>query len=347
MRRAMVAIAALACAAAPAAAQNRLFEADDALELTIEAPFTELVRRAPRSTEAFPATLINHPAAGAAQRFDIALSPRGLTRRTRGFCTFPPLRVEFQGARRGTVFAGQDRLKLVVQCRPSARYGDLVVLEYLAYRLYNEITPESFRVRAARVTYRDVGGRRRDETQFAFFIEDVDRMAQRNGRIELDVGPREVTHEQLDGDAGARYALFQFMIGNLDWDMRSGPEGEACCHNSKLIARARAPRSSVIPTPYDFDHSGFVSAPYAQPPPEIRVSNVRQRWYRGYCRHNDALAGATAQFRSRRAAMLALIEGETRLSAGRRATARRYIEDFFAILDDPAAVRRQIIDRCR
>ncbi|NWG53923.1 MAG: hypothetical protein HXY28_09405 [Hydrogenophilaceae bacterium] len=346
IRWAVLAVAAVLCGP-PAAAQARLFTADSELQITIAAPFAELVRRAPRSTDPFPATLTHQPASGAAQTYQIALSPRGLTRRTRGFCTFPPLRVEFQSPRRGAVFAGQSRLKLVVHCRPSARHAELVVLEYLAYRLYNEITPLSFRVRPARVTYRDTSGRRREETQFAFFIEDVDRMAQRNGRIELEVAPRTVTVEQLDPAAAADFALFQFMIGNLDWDMRAGPEGEECCHNSKLIARARAPRSAVVPTPYDFDHSGFVAAPYAQPPPEIPVANVRQRWYRGYCRHNDALSAAAERFRARRSAMLALIDGETRLSAARRATARRYIESFFAILDDPDAFRRQILGRCR
>ena len=29
------------------------------------------------------------------------------------------------------------------------------------------------------------------------------------------------------------------MIGNLDWSMRAGPQGEACCHNAKLHQRER------------------------------------------------------------------------------------------------------------
>lgn len=67
---------------------------------------------------------------------------------------------------------GQHRLKLVTNCRPSRNYEQITVHEYLAYRLYNEITPYSYRVRPVRVD-RDTEGRRREETQFNFLIEDI------------------------------------------------------------------------------------------------------------------------------------------------------------------------------
>lgn len=336
-----------ALAASPAAAQTRLFSEDSEVQLLLEAPLTTLIREAPRTTAPRPATL-TLLGAGEPQPWTIELSARGLSRRTRGYCTVPPLRLDLSAAAtRGTVFQGQERLKLVVRCRPGSSYEQLVVLEYLAYRLYNEITPMSYRVRPARVTYRDTDGRRREETQFNYLIEHVDDVARRNRRVALEVQPTEVDATHLDPQAAARFALFQFMISNLDWDMTSGVAGEECCHNTKLLASSATSRSGLIPAPYDFDSSGLVAAPYAAPPNSLPVDDVRTRLYRGLCRHNDQAPAAIETFRSRRTALNAVIAGETRLSEARRRTAQRFIDGFFEIIDNPDRVERQIIQNCR
>lgn len=330
-----------------ASAQTPLFSDDAALEVTIEGPIGALVRAAPRSTDPVPAVVILNEG-GESRRFEIALSPRGFSRRTGGICNFPPLRLDFDREDlAGTLLRGQNRLKLVTRCRSGASYEQLTVLEYIAYRLFNEITPLSYRVRPVNVTYRDAEGRRREETQFNFLIEDLDDVASRNRLVALEVLSNEVRSSQLDPDAAARVGLFQFMIGNLDWDMVAGPAGEECCHNGKLMAASAESRSAVTPIPYDFDYSGFVDAPYAIPPEGLGVANVRARRYRGLCRHNDQLPAAVEHFRARREAIYAVIDGETRLSEARRRSTRRYIEDFFEILDDPERVRRQLIERCR
>jgi hypothetical protein len=334
-------------ATGPAAAQAPLFSDDAEFQIVIEGPLAALVRSAPRSTDPVQAA-VSHTSESGAQRFDIELSPRGISRRTGGICSFPPLRLDFdRDELRGTLWQGQNRLKLVTRCRPGSRYEQLTVLEYMAYRLFNEITPQSFRVRPVQVTYRDTEGRRREETQFNFLIEDIDDVARRNRLVALDVMSNEVQSTQLDPVAAARVGLFQYMIGNLDWDMVAGPAGEECCHNGKLMASSEASRTAVVPLPYDFDHSGFVGAPYALPPEGLGVRNVRTRLYRGLCRHNDELPATIEHFRARREALYAVIDRETRLSDARRQAARRYIEGFFEVLDDPDRVRRQLIERCR
>lgn len=333
--------------AGQARAQTALFSDNSELQITIEAPLTTLIRQAPRSTDPHPAvvTLIG---AGEPSRFETQLSARGLSRRTRGLCAFPPLRLDFdKDALRGTVLQGQNRLKLVTTCRPSRNYEQITVHEYLAYRLYNEITPLSYRVRPVRVTYRDTEGRRRDETQFNFLVEDIDDVADRNQRVALDVPSGGVRTPQLDPAAAARYGLFQMMIGNLDWDMVTGVPGEDCCHNSKLIAATQESREAVVPVPYDFDASGFADAPYAGVPAGLPIDNVRTRLYRGLCRHNDQLPAAIETFRSRRTQINALIAGESRLTEGKRREAQRYIDDFFEMIENPARVQSQLIQRCR
>lgn len=339
-----VAVLLLGVAAAPdATAETPLFSENSEVQLVLEGPVGALVRASRRSTDPYPAAAIVD-----GQRYDIELSARGLSRRTGGICTFPPLRLDFQREQvRGTPMRGQNRLKLVTRCRAGSRYEQLTVLEYTAYRLFNEITPLSFRVRPAVVTYRDTNGRRREEVQFNFLIEDVDDLARRNGLVALDVLSNQVRSSELDPAAATRVGLFQFMIGNLDWDMVAGPAGEDCCHNGKLLAGSENSRSAVVPVPYDFDFSGFVDAPYALPPEGIDVSNVRVRRYRGLCRHNDQLPSAIAHFQARRQALYAVIDGEARLPEARRRAARRYVEDFFAVLDDPGRVQRDLIGRCR
>jgi hypothetical protein len=281
------------------------------------------------------------------QRHEMELSPRGFSRRTLGICQFPPLRINLTASRQGTIMQGQNKIKLVTRCRPGASYEQLTVLEYTAYRLYNELTPLSFRVRPVRVTYRDNASRRRDEVQFNFMIEDLDDLARRNHRVALNVQSREVTSSQLDPEQTAIVGLFHYMIGNLDWDMVEGTAGEECCHNGKLIAASATNHVNVVSVPYDFDYTGLVNAPYATPPQGFNTQNVRQRVYRGYCRYNEQALAAAELFRSRREQLYAIIDNETRLTESRRNGARRYIEGFFEILDNPQRFQRQVIDNCR
>lgn len=337
-----------ALAGAAASAQTPLFSDASEIQAAIEAPISTIVRAARRNTDPHPGAFILTNGAEL-QRFEIAIEPRGVSRRTGGFCTFPPLRLDFESdAVTGTLMRRQNRLKLVTLCRPGGSYEQLVVLEYLAYRLFNEITPASYRVRPVRMTYRDTGRRMRETAQLNFLIEDTDDLARRNQRwVELDAETGQYSSSQLDPVASARYALFQLMIGNLDWDMVHGRAGEECCHNSKLIAANATAVNGIVPVPYDFDHSGFVDAPYATPPQGVEVTNVRQRLYRGYCMHNNEVRAAAEHFRSRRSALFALLDGEARLNESRRGQARRYIEGFFAILDDPARFNREVIENCR
>lgn len=341
---AMAGLAAL-CLGAPAAAQTRLFSEDSELPIVVEGPINEIVRRAARNTDPAPAVLIIGE-----QRFDMELSPRGFSRRTRGICQFPPLRINLSGpgaTRRDTIMRGQNRLKLVTRCRSGANYEQLIVLEYLTYRLYNEITPLSYRVRPVRTTYRDTDARRREDVQFNFLIEDASDVAERNRLAEIEVQSGEVPSSALNPQQASLVGMFQFMIGNLDWDMVQGPPGEECCHNGKLLAANETARTNVMPVPYDFDYSGFVNAPYAAPPEGSPVQNVRQRYYRGLCRFNEHAPAAAEHFRTRRDRLYAVINGEMRLSEARRNQAREYIESFFEILDNPQRFQRQVLDNCR
>jgi hypothetical protein len=326
--------------AAPALAQapKPLFASNDPIHLTITAPLPSLIRNR-EGQGTIPGTLTDP----GGQALPISLALRGITRRTSEVCDFPPLRVDFTGAPPATsLFAGQNRLKLVTHCRNSASFQQYVLLEYAAYRMLNVLTPRSFRVRLANIDYVDASGRP-IISRIGFFIEDLKDVAKRNGTVETRAGARIPTSYLSPPDAG-RYGLFQHMIGNHDWSMRAGPVGEDCCHNAKLIG-PQAP-GSVIPIPYDFDFSGFVNAPYATPPDELDLSSVRQRQYRGYCIHNPQALAAAQQIRAAEPQMLGVLSSIPGLDPRMQRTASAYLGGFFADIATDADFSAKVLRSC-
>jgi hypothetical protein len=211
------------------------------------------------------------------------------------------------------------------------------------------VTPLSYRVRAADVTYRN-GEKDDGLKRFGFLIEDIDDVAGRNKLHELKAASKQVKVTQLDPRAAGRAALLEYMVGNLDWDFLAAPAGADCCHNSRFIAAkgaTPATATAVVPLPYDFDYSGLVDAPYALAPESLRVSGVTDRLYRGYCVSTAEMPAVIDEFRGHRAQMMALIANEPRLNPRFKAKATRFMDGFFAVLDDPAKVDAQIVRKCR
>lgn len=333
-------LAAFATAAPAAPAGKPLFASSDVLRLTLKGPVPAIARS--RSQQPEPATL---SVAGTAEALPVQISARGLTRRRPDICPFPPLRIRFPTPPPPqSVFAGQRSLKLVSHCRNSASFQQHVLLEYAAYRMFNALSPASFQVRLAHIDYVDERGRA-VTSRYAFFIEDLDDVAGRNGMEEAKL-PDRIATGALSPSHGALYSLFQHMIANHDWSMRAGPPGEECCHNAQMIAPARGAAAGVIPIPYDFDFSGFVNAPYATPPDLLRLSSVRQRKYRGYCAHNGAALAAAAQFRSARPAMLAALDQTPGLEERTKSRAAAYLEGFFDDIASPETVQSKILASC-
>ena len=314
-----------------AASPTPLFASDEPLRITIKAPMSALV--SDRSDNPRNGVL---SLAGSPDNYPISLSARGITRRQDDICQFPPLRVDFTGKPTG-LFAGQNRMKLVTHCRKSEDFQQKVLLEYAAYRLYNLLTPLSFRARLATIDYVDDRGKP-FITRTGFFLEDIDDVAKRNGMTKPRT-PDRVPLAQIERRGGARFGIFNYMIGNLDWSMRAGPAGEGCCHNGRLLA---SPGSSIFtPVPYDFDFSGLVDAPYATPPEGFRLGSVRQRLYRGYCAHNVETAAVASEMAARRAEMNATFASIPGLTDKTRAKAVAYLDGFFNDLNSG-----KVLDRC-
>ena len=341
-------LAAVALAAQPQGSTkpkspNRLFADDQPIHIVLKGPISAIARTPVPLRTARPAVLTL--VAPAAEQHAIQLSPRGLTRRDKAVCNFPPLRVEFTAKPAKTsFFEGQHRLKLTTYCRSAPAYQQFIALEYAAYRLYNVMTPQSLRARLANVDYAEQDGRV-GISRLGFFVEDSDDAAKRNGLVEARMPPRILT-SQLDAMSAARSAMFEYMIGNLDWSMRAGPQGDVCCHNFRLFAAAANAQTGLIAVPYDFNFSGLVNLPEAMPPEGIPINSVRQRYYHDYCVHNAEALRAAAEFRAKRSELLAVLSSIPQIDETHRRSATAYLEGFFADIATDADVTSRVLKNC-
>lgn len=244
-------------------------------------------------------------------------------------CVFPPLLLDLdKRKKKNSVFAYQNRLKLVTHCSS----GDYIEREYLAYKIYNLLTDYSFRVRPVRVTYEDSAGTRKPDIQNAFLIEDEGDLAKRNKAKPFKL--KQLNMAKVDSVRMATVSVFEFMIGNTDWSV-------PYMHNIKLLARNEG--GPPVPVPYDFDHSGLVSAHYAFPAEILELSSVRERLYRGLHYSPETFQKVFERFRQMKPQIYALYTNNTTLGSKYIKTTIKYLDDFYEIIDDPKSLKRVFI----
>lgn len=329
------------CLSSSLATAQLLFETDEPLSVVLELPTKELLRQA-RKKPTLPGVLRYTGLDGTEVALDLEVTTRGKFRLEQ--CKYPPLSINLKRKQvASTLFAGQNKLKLVTQCRGGATYRRYLNQEFAIYRIYNLLSDHSFRVRMLEVTYRDSSGKRADKVQPAFFIESDKQVAKRLDMktIKADV----VNTSQIDPEQLSIFTLFQYMIGNTDWSVRKGPGTEGCCHNGKVIAPPDAQTGWMV-LPYDFDQSGIINTSYSAPSDKLPIKSVRTRLYRGFCRSNPQLDSTIALFNDNRAAIEDLFaSGPDGPSKNRLAL--RYLESFYEIVNDPKKRQKKIIDACQ
>ena len=303
-----------------------LFAEHDVLPVTLVADFKSINKdRNPQSRQLYPGVVrVGEQNAEIVTQF----RARGKSRRRATTCDYVPLKLEFgKKVGPGTVFAGQDALKLVVQCRGGDEFEQYLLKEYLAYRIHNVITPYSFRPRLARVTYVDKASGKVSGTRLGMFLEDDKEVAKRlEGRIvEL---PR-LTFADLASDPLMTSMIFEYMIGNTDMSIYA-------LHNFVVVQR---PDKSLHPVPYDFDMSGLVNAPYAVPARGFMIKSVTERVYRGPCRSQELVDPYVANFVAKQDAVRALPDAIPGISRTVRDEARDYINSFYRSVRSPKDVR--------
>ncbi len=301
-----------------------LFAQDDVLAITLVGDFKTINKdHNPDSKQQY---------AGAVRLADnteipVQFRARGHVRRMARTCDYVPLRVEFdKGAGKSTVFAHQEALKLVVQCANGGDFEQYLLREYLAYRIYNVITKQSFRARLVKVSYVDPAGKALG-TRTGMFLEDDTDVARRlEGRT---VKLQRLMFDDMDADSLMPAMIFEFMVGNTDVSLYA-------LHNVTIVQK---PDRSLHLIPYDFDLSGLVNPPYAVPARGLLIKSVTDRLYRGPCRNQERVDPYVANFVAKREIIRGLPEQIPGISKQGRDDARNYIDSFYGAIKTPKDVK--------
>ena len=336
---------ALVLLAASASAQvseepDLLFQGSEALRVSLSGPFTTIMKERSKD-EYLPGAIAYTEIDGTGVALDLEIRTRGHFRHQ--VCDYPPVLLNFKKHQtRGTLFDKQNKLKLVIPCKYYANYEQIILREYLAYRILNTVTDMSFRVRLLQVSFENTEKDKEADVRYAFLIEHKNRLAQRYGMKDLKIGRTAVA--DIQPDRLNLTSIFEFLIGNTDFSPIAGAPDNECCHNYVLFRKEDA--DPIFAIPYDFDQSGFVNAPYATPAEPFKLRSVRQRLYRGRCVNNEYVARSLQRFRDKRDDIYALINEQEGLSSRTRKSITKYVDDFYKLINSPKAVERYIVDKC-
>jgi len=264
----------------------------------------------------------------------VKIRTRGEFRRKK--CIFPPVKLKFKKKDiPNTVFDHNKKLKLVVPCRHEEAKNDNVVKEYLAYKLYEPVTPYHFKTRLVNLEWSQKASKKKSGHQLkGILLEDLDHLADRVGGDAYD---RNVHPMRLDTLNGIRNAFFQYMIGNADYSVTVG-------HNYKIIYRDE----KFLVIPYDFDLAGLVNADYGK---SSDVQNLRfmgdqpaARVYRDFPRNPALVEQVRQEYLDNKNEILKQLE-RTKLffdNEDEYAEAELYIAKFFQVLEDDKKFNRLI-----
>jgi len=269
----------------------------------------------------------------------IKLRARGNHRRQN--CYYAPLKVKLKKkATKATMLEGNTKLKLVLPCLLQKDKDDLVIKEFMAYKLYEIISPYHFKTRLANIEFEEeIRSRIKKHNLKAILIEDIDKVAERHKGRAMS---RKVHPLQQDDLASLQNAFFQFLIGNTDFSTRGG-------HNQKLLFV----ENKYVCIPYDFDMSGLVNAPYATVSGienmNSYITEVTQRAYKGYKRDDKLLQDVRQKYIASKDGIFAVVDGLEQFFQNPLlfAEAKDFIDDFFEIMESDKKFEKYIVDRTR
>jgi len=314
---------------------KKLFRSDSILELTITLPLKDVINNR-NDRQEHQSQLSYRTADGTPFNHTIMVQVRGKTRALKQICSFPPLQLRFNKKdTENSIFKGQKKLKLAAHCQNDRAYEEYIKKEYLVYKLYQQISPYSFNVRLCRITYVDRNKPNQKNIHYGFLIEGIKDLAKRNDMKSFkgEIRNQEVVNkEDLD-----KLLMFQFMIGNLDW-------GISKRHNMKLIKGGKG--ELPIAVPYDFDYSGMVDTPYAVPPEELNVSDVKSRLFRGFCRR-DRYKKTIDFYKTKEDDLHEVVNNSNFLNDRSSNNMNKYIDSFYELLNSEKHVDKKIVKACK
>ena len=199
----------------------------------------------------------------------VSLELRGKFRRK--VCDFPPLKFRFDKKDLTTAnYLPYNEWKLVTHCTNDIKQAiTYLKKEQLIYQLLYSLDTGFFETRWIEILYKDIHPQIKSFVAPSFIIEDKEEMALRNYSKVCDC-PGSIFSE-FDQNNLVMVSLFQFLIGNSDWDI-------SMLRNVEVIIDAEGQKKLI---PYDFDYSGFVNPSYGLPNMDFKLKSMRDRVYLG------------------------------------------------------------------
>ncbi|MHA7128881.1 hypothetical protein [Algoriphagus namhaensis] len=311
-----------------------LFSSEEPLEVKMSFSIKDLRKQTNDSTYMDSFMQYKTPGAGW-DSLNVEIRTRGNFRLNN--CYYPPIRLKVKKkARKGTIFEGQKGLKVVFPCSKVKNAVDFVGKEYLAYKLYEEVTPYFFPTRLIKITFVNLDNRKQEEEEMiGFIIEDDDLVAERFGGSIYD--EKKIGPSFMEDTASVRHDMFQYMIGNTDWSSLFG-------HNQKNL---RLANDVFIPLAYDFDMCGLVNPPYAQVSNLVDIEKITDRLYRGFCRDPELMEMVRQEFLAKEEKIMAMAGQQLYIDEGDVRNVNSYLKDFFAVLKSDVLFKNEILDKCR
>lgn len=207
------------------------------------------------------------------KEIDVLLRARGNFRRKH--CYFTPVKIKIKKRdASNTIFSDNRKLKLVLPCKNERDKNDNILKEFIAYKIYEIISPFYFKTRRLEINYTDQ--KRKNQKNFnliGFFIEDDDKVAK---RFDSKIIKRKISPLAMDDFNSVNLSFFNFLIGNTDFS-------SAHQHNGKLLFYEK----KIIPIPYDFDLTGWVKPKYGSGITNRLGYSFEERNYIGFKREKS------------------------------------------------------------
>ena len=249
----------------------------------------------------------------------IRVQPRGEFRKMN--CDIASLMLDFKN-QTSPKLSPLKKLKLVGGCHSNTADEELLLKEFVIYKIYNFLTNMSFRTRLLHITYKD-SEKQRSYKQYAFLIEDIKYLCTRNNCVEAN---RKIfIPSATDRQHTTLVCLFQYMTGNTDWSLPN-------FHNIKIIVPKTDTLARPYIIPYDFDYTGLVNADYAVPQEIFGTTSVKERVYRGASRTDNELQQAIDIFKERKERIMYYISNFPLLGERTKKDITTYLEEFYKII---------------
>lgn len=265
----------------------------------------------------------------------VSLRARGNFRRKH--CYFTPVKIKIKKSdASNTIFNDNRTLKLVLPCKNDRNKNDNILKEFIAYKIYEIISPYYFKTRRLEVDYTDE--KTKNEKNFdltGFLIEDDNKVAK---RFDGKIVERKISPLAMDDYISVNLSFFNFLIGNTDFS-------SAHQHNGKLLFHEK----KIIPIPYDFDLTGWVNPKYGAGITNRLGYSFDERNYIGFKRQKSIYSKVRNHYLTLKEKILKTVESYESEFEYKKSynLMMNYLGEFYEILENDKLYNSFIISRAK